>query len=122
MPNERVPHLAEAHLVELSKSICLCRTLIMARFASQAELDTFLSRLDLEYSQFASSLWQNGVRTARQLANASKPLLLSWGLPELYIDDIKATADRTGELKTLIACTVCLIYHQAILHVVCLCA
>ncbi|DBB06682.1 TPA: hypothetical protein ACH3X1_012190 [Trebouxia sp. C0004] len=28
--------------------------------------------------------------------NATKPLLLSYGLPELYIDDIKATADRTG--------------------------
>ena len=73
----------------------------MARFASQAELETFLSGLDLEYSQFASSLWQNGVRTARQLANATKPLLLSWGLPELYIDDIKATADRTGEPNAL---------------------
>ncbi|DBA92684.1 TPA: hypothetical protein ACH3X1_002895 [Trebouxia sp. C0004] len=67
----------------------------MARFASEAELETFLGRLDPDYSQFASSLWQNGVRTARQLANATKPLLLSWGLPELYIDDIKATADKT---------------------------
>ena len=95
----------------------------MARFASQAELESFLSRLDPDYSQFASSLWQNGVRTASQLANeaASKPLLLAWGLPELYIDDIKAIADRTGELNALNACTVCLIIHQAILHVVCLC-
>ena len=93
----------------------------MARFASQAELETFLSRLDLEYSQITSILWQNGVRTARQLANATKPLLLSWGLPELYIDDIKATADRTGELNALNACTVYSIYHQAILQVVCLC-
>ena len=94
----------------------------MARFASQAELETFLSRLDPDYSQFASSLWQNGIRTARQLANATKPLLLSWGLPELYIDDIKATADRTGELNALNACTVCFVVHQAILHVVCFCA
>ena len=94
----------------------------MARFANQAELETFLSRLDVEYSQFASSLWQNGVRTARQLANATKSLLLSWGLPELYIDDIKATADQTGELNALNAHTMYLIYHQAILHVICLCA
>ncbi|DBB05863.1 TPA: hypothetical protein ACH3X3_009872 [Trebouxia sp. C0006] len=67
----------------------------MARFASEAELETFLGRLDPDYSQFASTLWQNGVRTARQLANATKPLLLSYGLPELYIDDINATADTT---------------------------
>ena len=79
----------------------------MARFASQAELETFLSRLDPEYSQFAFSLWQNGVRTTRQLADATKPLLLSWGLPELYIDDIKATADRTGELNALNAQCTC---------------
>ncbi|DBA79685.1 TPA: hypothetical protein ACH3X1_008358 [Trebouxia sp. C0004] len=68
----------------------------MARFASEEELETFLGRLDPDYSRFAAALCQNGVRKARQLANATKPLLLSYGLPELYIDDIKATADRTG--------------------------
>ena len=73
----------------------------MAHCASEAELHTFLDRLDPDYSQFASTLWQHGVKTPRQLANATKPLLLSWGLPELYIDDIKATADRPGELNTL---------------------
>ena len=35
----------------------------MARFASEAELET-------GYSQFASTLWQKGVKTAFQLANA----------------------------------------------------
>ena len=84
----------------------------MARFASQAELETFLSKLDPDYPQFASSLWQTGVRTAHQLAHAREPILLSCGLPELYIDDIKARADRTGELNTLSACTVCLLAHQ----------
>ena len=88
----------------------------MARFASEAELESFLGRLDPDYSQFASSLWQNGVRTARQLANATKPLLLSWGLLELYIDDIKATADRTGELNALSAGTLCLIVHRCCVH------
>ena len=84
----------------------------MAHFASEAELHTFLDRLDPDYSQFASTLWQHGVKTPRQLANATKPLLLSWGLPELYIDDIKATADRPGELNALDACTLCLIVHR----------
>ena len=77
----------------------------MARFASEAELETFLGRLDADYSRFASALWQKGVRTAHQLTNAREPILLSCGLPELYIDDIKARADRTGELNTLSACT-----------------
>ena len=84
----------------------------MARFASEAELETFLGKLDSDYSQFAAALWHNGLRTARQLANATKPLLLSYGLPELYIDDIKATADRTGELNALNTCRVCLIVHR----------
>ncbi len=88
----------------------------MACFASEAELQTFLGRLDPDYSQFASTLWQNGVRTACQLANTPKPLLLSWGLPELYINDIKATADTTGELNALNACTVCLIVHRCCVH------
>ena len=73
MPTKRVP-LAEAHHVEL---ICLYRILIMARFASEAELQTFLARLGPDNSHFASTLWQHGVRRARQLANATKPLLLS---------------------------------------------
>jgi hypothetical protein len=81
----------------------------MARFASVAELETFLGRLDPDYSQFASALWQNSVRTVHQLANAREPILLSCGLPELYIDDIKARADRTGEPN---ARTLCLIVHR----------
>ena len=94
----------------------------MGRFASQAELETFLGRLDADYCQFASALWQNSVRTVHQLASAQEPILLSCGLPELYIDDIKARADRTGELNALNVCTVYLIHHQAIRLVVCSCA
>ena len=78
----------------------------MARFASEAELATFLGRLDPDYSQFASTLWQQGVKTASQLANARESILLACGLSELYIDDIKARADRTGDLNTRDACTV----------------
>ena len=84
----------------------------MARFAAETELETYLGRLDPDYSQFASALWRTGVRTARQLANATKPLLFSCGLPELFIDDIKATADRTGKLDALSACTMCLTVHH----------
>ena len=92
----------------------------MGRFASVAELETFLGRLDPDYSQFASALWQNSVRTVHQLANARESILLSCGLPELYIDDIKARADRTGELNILYACTVCLIVHKCCIHLYCL--
>ncbi len=70
----------------------------MARFASEAELETFLGKLDPDYAQYASAVWQNGVRTAHQLANARESILLSCGLPELYIDDIKARAVSAGEL------------------------
>ena len=73
----------------------------MARFAGEAELETFLGKLDPDYSQFASTLWQTGVRTACQLVNARESILLACGLSELHIDDIKARADRTGELNAL---------------------
>ena len=82
----------------------------MARFASEAELETFLGRLDPEYSQFASALWQRGVRTVHQLANAREPILLSCGLPELYIDDIKARADSS------VCCTFFCLAHVFALH------
>ena len=92
----------------------------MARFAGEAELETFLRGLDPDYSQFASTLWQKGVKTASQLANARESILLACGLPELYIDDIKARADRTGDLNAHDACTVYLIVHQGTQDVACL--
>ncbi|KAL3134767.1 hypothetical protein ABBQ32_007756 [Trebouxia sp. C0010 RCD-2024] len=46
----------------------IARVLSMARFSSEVELETFLGELDPDYSQFASALWQKGVKTARQLA------------------------------------------------------
>ena len=99
--------------------LCLCRSQSMARFASEGEVETFLGRLDPDYSQFASALWQKGVRTAHQLVNVREPFLLSCGLSELYIDDIKARAARTGELHALKACTVCLIVHRCWVHLYC---
>lgn len=39
----------------------------MARFASAAELETFLGRLNPYYGKYASALWHNGVNAASQL-------------------------------------------------------
>ncbi|DBB13138.1 TPA: hypothetical protein ACH3X3_005862 [Trebouxia sp. C0006] len=69
----------------------------MARFASAAELESFLRKLEPDYAQYASALWQHQVRTAHQLANASKSLLLSWGLLELHVDNIKARANSADD-------------------------
>ena len=44
----------------------------MARFASVAELETFLGRLDPNYSQFASALWQKSVRTVLSTCKRSR--------------------------------------------------
>ena len=82
----------------------------MARFASAAELESFLRKLEPDYAQYASALWQHQVRTAHQLANASKSLLLSWGLFELHVDDIEARANSAGEhlqcsLPSFLPCT-----------------
>ena len=49
----------------------------MAHFASEAELEAFLGRLDPDDGQYASAVWQNGVRTAHQLANADKEDLVA---------------------------------------------
>ena len=52
----------------------------MARFAGEAELETFLGKLNPDYSQFASALWQTGVRTRvnmKMLHKATSALLWS---------------------------------------------
>ena len=72
----------------------------MTRFASEAELEVFLRKLDPDYAKYASTLWQNGVRTPHQLANANKALLLVWGLLELHVSDIQARAEGAGEQVT----------------------
>ena len=68
----------------------------MACFASAAELESFLHKLEPDYAQYAAALWQHKVKSERQLLNASKELLLSVGL-EPHVDDIRARADSTGE-------------------------
>ncbi|KAL0033260.1 hypothetical protein WJX77_000951 [Trebouxia sp. C0004] len=69
------------------------RILSMARFASEAELETFLGKLDQDYGQYASAVWQNGVRTAQQLANADKEDLVAAGVTSaIHAKDIKARA------------------------------
>ncbi|DBA88576.1 TPA: hypothetical protein ACH3X2_005043 [Trebouxia sp. C0005] len=74
----------------------------MARFASEAELESFLGRLDPDYGQYASALWQNGVRTAHQLANADKEDLVAAGVASaIHAKDIQARAEPRGPLLTL---------------------
>ena len=67
----------------------------MARFASEAELETFLGRLDPDYGQYASAVWQNGIRTAHQLENADKEDLVAAGVTSaIHANDIKARAQQ----------------------------
>lgn len=69
----------------------------MAHFASEAELKGFLGSLDPDYGQYASALWQNGVRTARQLASADKEDLVAAGVNfPIHATDIKASAGPQG--------------------------
>ena len=81
----------------------------MARFGSAEDLAAFLGKLDPDYAEHAAALWQKKVRTPQQLANASKSLLLSWGLLELHVDDIKARAGDTGEQ---VAHSICFEVHK----------
>ena len=69
----------------------------MARFATEAQLETFLGRLDLDYGQYASAVWQNGVKTAHQLANADKEDLVAAGvISAIHAKDIKPRAEPQG--------------------------
>ena len=69
----------------------------MARFANEAELETFLGKLDPNYGQYASAVWQNGVRTAHQLANANKEDLVAAGVTSaIHATDMKARAGPQG--------------------------
>ena len=69
----------------------------MAHFGSVAEIAAFLGKLDPDYAQHAAALWQRDIRTSRQLLNARESILLSAGLSELHIDDIKAGVSSAGE-------------------------
>ena len=67
----------------------------MARFATEAELAAFLGTIDQDYAQYAATLWQKGIRTSGQLPNARDHI--SAGLPEVHMNDIKASAGSAGE-------------------------
>ena len=69
----------------------------MACFANEAELETFLVKLDPDYGQYASAVWQNGVRTANELANADKEDPVAAGVTSaIHAQDIKARAGPQG--------------------------
>ena len=73
----------------------------MARFGSVTELAAFLGNIDPTYAGHAAALWQRDIRTSQQLANFSEPHYLACGVPVAHIDDIQASAGRTGELFSL---------------------
>ena len=95
MPTEQV--LCFANHISTNQNHLRCRISSMARFGSVEELAAFLGKLDADYAEHAAALWQKKVSPPQQLANASKSLLLSWGLLELHVDDIKARAGDTGQ-------------------------
>ncbi|DBB00040.1 TPA: hypothetical protein ACH3X1_013899 [Trebouxia sp. C0004] len=69
----------------------------MARFASEAELETFLGKLDPDYGQYAYAVWQNGVRTAHQLANTDKEDLVAAGVTSaIHAKDTNAKGGPQG--------------------------
>ncbi len=84
----------------------------MTCFANEAELETFLGRLDPDYGQYASAVWQNGVRTAHQLANANKEDLVAAGVTSaIHATDIQARAGPQGQLLATASCVCGLTFH-----------
>lgn len=55
MPVKQLPQVAKADLVELTRVSALCSILSMACFANEAELETFLVKLDPDYGLYASA-------------------------------------------------------------------
>ncbi|DBA88518.1 TPA: hypothetical protein ACH3X2_004994 [Trebouxia sp. C0005] len=94
----------------------------MARFASEAELETFLGRLDPDYGQYASAVWQNGVRTPHKLANADKEDLVAAGVTSaIHAKDMKARAGPQGEacdLKHILQQLMDAMQDMTLVHVV----
>ena len=77
----------------------------MARFGSEAELAAFLGKLDPDYAQYAPALWQEGIKTPKQLSNFSEPHYLACHVLRGHIDDIKARAEGPGKLWLATICT-----------------
>ena len=73
----------------------------MACFTGEAKLEPFWAALIQTILNLRPHCGRLVSEQHVQLASASKPLVLSCGLLELYIDDTKATAERTGELNAL---------------------
>ena len=86
----------------------------MAHFASEAELEAFLGKLNPTYGQYATALWSNGITTQRQLANADKEDLLAAGVTSaIHAKDIKAAAGTQGQV---LASRSCLGFANALLY------
>lgn len=64
-------------------------------FNKPDDLRVYLSRLGTLYSQYAQKLWEYGVRSSLELANASVATLRKAGVQnDLHLDNIKATAAK----------------------------
>lgn len=64
-------------------------------FETEAALLQFLQAWNAEYGQYAARLWQKGVRSFAQLANARDSTYHSAGVElEFHIDDLRAKAGR----------------------------
>ena len=70
----------------------------MARFGSEAELAAFLGKLGTDYAQYAPALWQEGIKTPKQLSNFNEQNYLACHVLRGHIDDIQARAEGPGEL------------------------
>ncbi len=65
----------------------------MRVFKNLNELSGFLRDLGPQYTQYASKLWNYGVRSLQELMNASPSTLKKAGVAnDLHIDNIKASA------------------------------
>jgi hypothetical protein len=65
----------------------------MQAFCSESDLDKYLQRLGSHYSRYAKPLWEFGVRSAAELANASSATLKKAGIDnDLHLENVKGTA------------------------------
>ncbi len=62
------------------------------RFSDQQELAAYLNSLDPTYGSHAERLWQAGLRTVNQLANAEQQTLMDAGVNAFEASDMKARA------------------------------
>ncbi|KAL0031061.1 hypothetical protein WJX77_002179 [Trebouxia sp. C0004] len=96
MRQEEVPQHLPRLTVDLGPTVHVAQRCFNLLTVSQNSSKLLLLSLEHLHRLYKS---QKQVRTAHQLANASKPLLLSCGLVELHVDDIRARANGTDHQR-----------------------